>query len=395
MQNRQIWHQLESEIPSDEVVLITGPRQTGKTTTLKWLLSQVKTKNKAYFDLENIVTRELFEIKNYDLILNELQNRGLQTDQRLYLAIDEIQLLPSLPSLVKYLYDHYKIKFFLSGSSSFYIKNRFNESMAGRKLIFEMLPLTFQEFLDFQDAGYSLPQIEPSQLVFDRSLFQSLQSYYQEYLEYGGLPKVVLTPEISRKKQLLEEIFSSYINLDVQFMADFKSTLGLRSVIKLLASRVGTPLNLSELSSITGLNRLTIASYLEFLEQTYLIGTIPAFSKSLGVQTRLRKKVYFVDTGIANINADLSSGSKFENSIFCQLRSWGKLSYYSDKQGEIDFILTNQSGKTAFEVKETPTPADLRTLQRRAATIGLSESRLLGKNVPAHFTDFVWGGAIY
>jgi hypothetical protein len=105
---------------------------------------------------------------------------------------------------------------------------------------------------------------------------------------------------------LLEEIFSSYINLDVQSLADFKSINDLRKVIKLLAARIGNKLNSSELANITGLSRTTINSYIDFLEQTYLIRTVPVFSKSADVQSRMLKKLYFIDTGIANINADLS-----------------------------------------------------------------------------------------
>ena len=107
MQKRQIWAKLKAEIKTDEVVVITGPRQVGKTTTLHWLLQQIKSKNKIYFDLENLTDRELFELKNYDSLLNELQNRGLTIEKKLYIALDEIQLLDNLPSVVKYLYDHY------------------------------------------------------------------------------------------------------------------------------------------------------------------------------------------------------------------------------------------------------------------------------------------------
>ncbi len=394
MHKRQVWSTIQQEITTDEVVVITGPRQVGKTTTLKWLLQQIKGKNKIYFDLENLADRELFETKDYDSLLNEFQNRGLDLDQKIYIALDEIQLLPNLPSIVKYLYDHYQIKFFLSGSSSYYIKHRFTESMAGRKVIYEMFPLTFSEFLDFQGVDYTLDSRLSIDKDFSDTLFQKLDTYYQEYIEYGGLPKVVLADSVRRKRSLLEEIFSSYINIDVQTLADFKSTKDLRNLIKLLASRVGSRLNVSELASILGITRVTVESYLEFLEQTYLIRSISVYSKSLDIKTRMQRKVYFIDTGIANVNGDLSGGAKFENTVCHQLQFYGDLSYFANRDGEIDFILDKDGEKFAFEVKETPTRTDQDILERRAQKLDIANTRVIGEQPPARFKSFLWGGGV-
>ncbi len=396
MQKRRIWEKLIQEIQTDEIVVITGPRQVGKTTTLRWLLDQVPSKNKLFFDLENLSDRELFETKNYNSLISEFQNRGVSKTEKIYIGLDEIQLLPNLPSVVKYLYDHYKIKFFLTGSSSYYIKNRFSESMAGRKIIYEMLPLSFQEFIDFKGFAYNTGRQDFfDQIEFSESAYLQLKDYYQEYIEYGGLPKVVLTSDVVRKKLLLEEIFSSYIKLDVEGLADFKSLKDLRLIIKLLASRVGSKLNVTELANITGMTRVTIDNYIEFLEQTYLIKSVNVYSRSPDVQVRLQKKLYFVDTGIANINADLSSGSKFENAVCHQLSFWqGELSYYSNRDGEIDFIIDDGKNVGAFEVKETPTSVDYSKLSRRAKKLGISICRVIGREPSATSNNFLWGGFI-
>ena len=396
MQKRRIWEKLIKEIETDEIVVITGSRQVGKTTTLKWLLEQIPSHNKIYLDLENLSDRELFEVKNYESLISEFQRRGLMVTEKMYVGLDEIQLSPNIPSIVKYLYDHYHIKFFLTGSSSYYIRNRFSESMAGRKVIYEMFPLSFQEFIDFRGFAYSSESEEFFDIVeFSDPAYQQLKSYYQEYIEYGGLPRVVLTPEVSRKVTLLEEIFSSYINLDVQALADFKSTHDLRRVIKLLAARIGNKLNVTEIATITGLTRVTVDSYIEFLKQTYMVRTIQAYSSSPDIKTRLQEKIYFVDTGIANVNADLSSGSKFENTICHQLSLWdGKLSYFSNRDGEIDFIVEQGKEVGAFEVKETPTQTDYVTLVRRASKLGITHCRVIGKEPSAKFSTFLWGGFI-
>lgn len=394
MHKRHIFDQLQKEIETDEIVVLTGPRQVGKTTTLHWILEQIPSKNTYYFDLENLRDRELFETKNYDSLLQEFQNRGLSTKEKMYIAIDEIQLLENIPSVVKYLYDHYTIKFFLTGSSSFYIKNRFSESMAGRKIIYEMFPLSFQEFLDFKGIRYELPSKLSLTDPFPTLAYEALHTQYAEYIEYGGLPKVVLTQDIHRKQKLLEEIFSSYINLDVQVLADFKSTTDVRRVIQLIATRIGSRLNVNEIANITGLSRATVQVYIEFLEQTYLITTIPAYSQSPDIQARLLRKPYFVDTGIANVNADLSSGSKYENTVRHQLSFYGQLSYFSNKEGEIDFILNDKHQNIALEVKETPTKTHQNILERRARHLGLSATRIIGKELSAKFQEYLWGGII-
>lgn len=391
MKTRIIWEKLQKEIITDEIIVITGPRQVGKTTTIHWLLDQIESDNKIYFDLQNIADKELFETKDFNDLVKEFENRGLDTASKVFVAIDEIQLLETLPTIVKYLHDHHNIKFFLTGSSSFYIKNKFSESMAGRKVIYEMFPLRFQEFIDFKGVNYKLPSQLELDAQFNNHAYNLLSTLYREYIEYGGLPKIVLTDDIDRKKQLLKEVFSSYITLDVEVLADFKSSLNLRRIIKLLASRIGSRININELSSVTGISRPTIDSYIEFLEKTYLIKNLDVYSNSPSVQIRKAGKIYFVDTGIANLNADLSSGGKYENTLCHQLSFYGNLNYYSGREGEIDFIVDKT---ISIEAKETPTHTDLTKLNTRSANIGIKNTRLIGKEQSAKFNDYLWGGYI-
>ena len=138
---RSIFPQLKNALGDRRIVVVTGMRRVGKTTTLRWLLEQEPSTNKIFLDLERLDQRAVFQESNYDLVLDYLRNRGLNLEQPLTVALDEIQYAPNLPSVVKYLYDHYdNIKFLLTGSSSFYLKNYFSESMAGRKVVFEMFP---------------------------------------------------------------------------------------------------------------------------------------------------------------------------------------------------------------------------------------------------------------
>ena len=151
---RSIFPALKESLSDKRVVVITGMRRVGKTTTLRWLLDQLPSTNKIYLDLERMDQRAVFQESNYDLVLNYLRNRGLDITLPMTVALDEIQNAPNLPSVVKYLHDNHPIKFLLTGSSLYYLKHYFTESMAGRKVVYEMQPLRFGEFLDFRRVTY-------------------------------------------------------------------------------------------------------------------------------------------------------------------------------------------------------------------------------------------------
>lgn len=148
---RALFPLLKTALEDWRAIIITGMRRTGKTTSLKWLLDQVESPNKLYLDLEErLDQRMVFQENNYELVLDYLRNRGLDTTQPMTVALDEIQYVPNLPSVVKDPFDVYAIKFLLTGSSSFYLKHYFSESLAGRKVVYELFPLTFGEFLGFR-----------------------------------------------------------------------------------------------------------------------------------------------------------------------------------------------------------------------------------------------------
>ncbi len=116
---------------------------------------------------------------------------------------------------------HYDIKFILTGSSSYYIKNKFQESMAGRKKIFEIFPLDFGEYLTFKNIKFkSLSNLE--ELESSSNSATSLQFAYEDYCTYGGFPEVVLTEDSIEKKDILQDILSSYIHIDLVQIADIE-----------------------------------------------------------------------------------------------------------------------------------------------------------------------------
>lgn len=387
---RKIFSSLEKHLSVKQVTVLTGMRRTGKTTLVKQLMEASNIDYKLFFDLENIEDRKLFSHDNYNDTIKELKKIGIDFTKKVMICIDEIQLLPNIPSVIKYLYDHYDIKFIVTGSSSYYIKNKFQESMAGRKKIFEIYPLDFGEYLTFKNIKYE-PLLNLNELENSEYVASLLKYEYEDYRTFGGFPAVVLTDDIDIKKDLIQDIINSYINIDLVQIADIRKTKEISNLIRILASRIGSKLDISKIANLTDLSRPTVENYIYLLENTYFIKTIPVYSLNTDREIVKARKVYFLDNGIATQFADLSSGSKFENAIFNQLHHFGEISYYQLKTGqEIDFIIDK---KIAFEVKETANEIDYRRMMRLAANVNIEKGFILGKN-STNFDNYVWGGMI-
>lgn len=367
-------------------------RRVGKTTAVQYLLNEIEHENKVFIDLEKIEHRHIFNQPSYKEIQIELEIMGINFDKPAVIALDEVQLVSEITSVIKYFYDHFSLKFIITGSSSFYLKDRFSESLAGRKRIFEMYPLDFEEFLSFRGESTAILQ-EFNFKPFQRGIYLKFKEHYEEYIRFGGFPEVVLSDLEEDKNAYLKDIINAYIELDIRLLSDFEAGHDLYKLIRLVASRTGGLVEHNKLSSILGINRNKVKNYLELLERTYFIISLSPFTKNVDREISLRKKVYLADTGLIGQLAEVNSGQAFENAVAAQLHQLGQLQYYQRKSGqEIDFIL---NGQQAFEAKETPTASDLSTLAKRAFSLNLGDYALIGRYPPeSGFQEFIWGGAV-
>lgn len=369
---RALHEKIASFIDSREAIVITGMRRVGKTTLLKMIFDEIASKNKLFLDLENPFNQQLFSEKNYDIVLDNLQSLGLSSQEKGYVFLDEIQNHPQIPSVIKYLSDHYDLKFFLSGSASFYIKNLFSESLSGRKYLFELFPFSFKEFL----LAKNVP-LPPQEKNITETTHQFYDRFFNEYLLYGGFPGVVTEPSTAEKVKKIEDIFSSYWSLEVEKLSDFRKKDRVRDFISLLMQRVGSKIDISKLSRELGIAKDTVSSYLSFLEDTYLVSTISPFSTNRDTEIRSAKKPYFIDPGLLRHFANLDDGAIFENCCYNLLRHHGKVQYYQRKNGvEIDFILNKT---TAFEVKLSAQKHHYNSLARLCQSINLKNCQVISK----------------
>jgi uncharacterized protein len=379
MKKRFLFNDLLKYLEHKNALIITGMRQVGKTTLMRQVYDQVNGP-KLWYDFENPLDLLHFENNNYDAIYDVLKNESGAGKNRIYVFIDEIQNFPEITKIIKYLIDKYSVKFIVTGSSNYYLKNLFPESLSGRKFLFVLQPLSFTEYLFFNDKVNAADQRKVLDIKSSYSLldYKKYETDYQIYLEYGGFPEVIITEDNGTKKLILKNIFASFFEKDIKVLSDIKDIREMRDLILMLVPRTGNLLDVTKLSNELGINRVKVYSFLELLQGVFFIKLIPKFSKSIDRTVAGGRKVYFADTGLLNIIGKVNDGQLFENAIANQLGVYGDIFYYNKRSvSEIDFIVNKE---IAFEVKLKSSFNDLKKLGKNASELGLKQYYLISKN---------------
>ena len=302
--------------------------------------------NVFYFDLELKNLLDLCD-KGPESVYNYLLQKGANDKKKIYLMIDEIQYLKNPTSFIKIMHDHYdNIKLLVSGSSTFEIKKKFKDSLAGRTVNFELYPLSFEEFLIFRRKNYKLKS-ENTKAINDELVLLA-----EEYIKFGGYPKIVLENSEEKKQVYLSQIINTYIRKDIRDIGNIRNISSFNKLVEVLASQSGQLLNILELSNTLGINRETILEYLDLLENTFIIRRIKPFHKNLRSELSKNPKVYFLDTGMMHILwlkefPKVILGNVFETFVFLELmKSNKKINFWrtTNKQ-EVDFVLLDNKNK--------------------------------------------------
>ena len=355
---RDLTPKIQEQLKNDEVVLIIGARQVGKTTVLRQIEDIIKTQDTPcyflnledpeYLALLNESPKNLFKIFSFDL------------KKKSFVLIDEVQYLKNPTNFLKYFYDEYKqsIKIIATGSSAFYLDRKFKDSLAGRKKIFTLQTLSFREFLRFKGEE------ELSRKDFEKLALHEKEKIifnYREYLIYGGYPKVVLS-SLSEKEEVLKDLAYSYIKKDI-FDANIKQEEVFFRLLKIIASQIGNLINAAELASTLDVSRTMIDDYLFLMPKSFHIGLVKPVYKNLRKELTKMPKAYFMDLGLRNfLLKDFKpfaerqdSGQVLENAMYKELlknyepediKFWRTV-----QKQEIDFVA---GGVFAYEVKVNP-----------------------------------------
>ncbi len=365
-----------------EFTILIGQRQIGKSTMLKQLYEDLKLKGETCYFL-NLDRKDILD----DLNLNPenlFKICPLITNKKIIVFIDEIQYLDDATTFLKLLYDEYsnQLKIIATGSSAFYIDKQFNDSLVGRKKIFQMGTLDFEEFLHFKgrnDLVAELKLLQSKKKV--KSIHENLfWAYLDEFINYGGYPAVVLEDNINDKIELLREIRDSYIKRDLLESGVADETKFYR-MLMLLASQSGNMLNVNEISNTLRMTNATVENYLYVLQKCFHITLVKPFYNNLRKELTKMPKVYINDLGLRNILINYFSpleqradkGLVLENFCFRVLsekHEQDQIKYWRTADGnEVDFIVETQFLKGfAVEVKFNEQEAKLSKYKKFIAT---------------------------
>lgn len=384
MYKRLLFNDIIRNSEHKNAIVVTGMRQIGKSTLLRQVYDYLKPgQAKLWFDFENPFEQKIFEDIDYQNIYYRLRQMSKAKEgQRLYIFIDEIQIYPEITKIIKYLIDHYQVKFFVTGSSSFYLKNLFPESLSGRKFLYELKPLSFKEYLYFKGklSENKAKNVNYQDSFAEKDIFEykNRELDYADYIKFGGFPEVATTPEPGLRKEILENIIKSFFEKDLKILSDYKDVRELRDLILLLVPRIGSLLDITRLAAELEVKRTKIYSYLEFLQGTFMIRLLPKYSESIDRSVAGGRKVYFSDNGLLNIIGNVNDAQLLENSVINQLMQYGELSFYNRRNiGEIDAVLNK---KIALEIKIKGTNNDLKKTKRWADSLGLKKHYIISRN---------------
>lgn len=363
--SRDIFPQIKKHLRDKEITVITGARQTGKTTLLLQL--------KDYLIKDKKISSSKIKIFNLDLITDLTLFRDqadfikylkdeLRINRNLYIFIDEVQRLENPGVFLKGIYDlMLPVKFVVTGSSSLEVKAKISESLAGRKRIFSLYPFSFCEFLSFKNnALYRLISKPKAISSYHR---REIFDYLYDFIIYGSYPRVALEDNKEEKMRFLEEIYSSYIERDIIGFMKVKSQFAYTKLVTLLAGQIGQLINLHEISSTIRLNHRTLDNYLYLLENTYVLVRLRPYFTNLRKELTKMPKVYFIDTGLRNFalknfaafEDNRDKGSLLENFCFSSLvKIWkGSIYFWRTKEKtEVDFLVKDMYGNIIpIEVK--------------------------------------------
>jgi predicted AAA+ superfamily ATPase len=343
-----------------EITVITGPRQVGKTTLMHLMAEKLAADGlpTLFIHLDNEADCKILD--SQATLIEKIQNECGK--QKAYVFIDEIQLKENAGLFMKGLYDmRLPVKFILSGSGSMELRASIQESMSGRKRVFEVMPVNFFEFADFRTDYAHTSRLD----AFLMSDIPYALSLLNEYLNFGGYPRVIMAPTLYEKMDVINEIYQSYMTRDIQVLIQGHGPEIYGRMISLLAAQTGGMINLSTLSNETRAALPTIQKYLWYAERTWFLKMLPPLHGNKIKEITKSPVVYFVDHGMrnfsirmfGNIHNHRDNGFVFQNLVCTLLLDTLQRHIYdlhfwrTINKAEVDFVIERYENPLPVEVK--------------------------------------------
>lgn len=371
LKNRSILPKIIQELNNDLVLILIGPRQAGKTKLLELICQHLKNKepNIKIFSFDLDKAELLVNFTNDKTTLDFLLAQGVDKNKINYVILDEFQNMPAPTKTLKVLHDHCPyLKILASGSSSLEIYKKLRqESMAGRKMVFAIFPLSFAEYLEFNEEEKNVSQLfsnSSMDVEISPVIANLINARFENFSLWGGYPRLALQQTEAGKESTLSELYNSYLNRDVAGFLNIKNNQNFIKLAGLLAAQSGNLLNLNELSKQTGIPRLQIEKILFLLENTFVVKLLRPFFNNKQKEITKMPKIYFIDNGLRNfllrnfnpMDNRPDNGALIENSILMEIIKCQPIltdiHFWRTPQGaEVDFILQSQGQIIPIESK--------------------------------------------
>lgn len=361
---RDITSLVESTVETFPIVLLTGPRQIGKSTLLQTLSKRSGTE-RTYVSLDDLDIREL-----------------AKSDPKLFMQryappviIDEIQYAPELFPYLKLFVDEHTLlgQIWLTGSQAFAMMDGVQESLAGRVGILDLTCLTQREIFQQRSAGavdFTLEYLRSvalqAEIVGERAIFDRIVR--------GGMPAVIANPRMN-VAQYYASYISTYIERDIRKDVALRDEFKFMQFLRAAASRIGQLLNITNLAQDCEVSPPTAKTWLGLLEKAGLIYYLHPYSGNMLKRMVKAPKLYFADTGLASYLTGWDSGATaalgamagqlFENYVVSQIRASYinsgtsvQMYYLRTRDGaEIDLVLVRNGTVVPVEIKKSASPS--------------------------------------
>lgn len=315
---RQVFNEVVELFEDRRIIGVLGPRRTGKTTLMFQLMNMliqkrhVDPKHILFFSCDDVDFRETENVISE--ILRLYFEDFLKQDyraERCYIFIDEIHWIPDWQQQLKKFYDlKYHIKFIISGSSAAKIKKDQRESLAGRLTEFTLFPLSFSEFLQFNQIQTDEP-VHLQEMTYDRlcqvknslgpKQVLTVKKHFDEYVLVGGLPEWFETQSLKKwQKKLTEDIIKRVLYDDVATLYNVKNTFKLEKMLRLLASLHSRTYSYNSLADTLKMDNETAEQYIGYLKESYILFELFNYAASKEKQLRKNYKYIIFDSGVRN-----------------------------------------------------------------------------------------------
>jgi len=350
----------QSKARFGRIVVITGARQTGKTTLAKKAFP-----NHVYISIEDPVLAEEYK-----------QLTAAQWADSYPMAIlDEVQKEPRIIESIKAVYDQFEEpRYILLGSSQILLLKKVRESLAGRSEILELFPLTLPELLtnDWNDDVKNsylqnvILGIENFKLPIRLDVnFAKKQKAYEYYLKFGGYP-AISSDNLSdtQRYRWLKNYAKTYLERDIRDLAELNNLEPFKKVQTLFAINTAQLMNFSRVATEAGVSSNTAKRYLEYMNISYQIINLQAWSRNSGKRLSKSPKIHYLDVGVMRTllqKRDMLTGNEFESAIVAEIYKQVRnlnidANFYHLRTvdgREVDLLIEFESGYIAIEIKQS------------------------------------------